>query len=615
MEPDCEKPIEPEADKAIHPGAFADKARRVWRNRNARCVAYAAILTLALFAITRFVPDMPPIMIAVLWAGAAAFSATGAAYHGTMKRISMMHRYQQGGIGVRMRRGRIVTLLGAFIVAFVFVGSMFFSMAKWSAVEWLIIACGPILLLPAMLISDRIVQREFNPAYRTDGSVPITTIVLGLMLTTLYIPALIIAGGLGAPESAAKAVADAAAVFADSPSALLCVAGKLNALADGMTAYMLGQTAEGSAWLYVALKVALAAMAFFGYAGLIAALTIDKDEFLRIFARVGEDAERAAAPKVVWGWAALAAALPLALVAIFPFIDGTVGEIAKSEPYTKAEAFVRDQVSCFVIVIDGKFYDPAAVRELADEATARYEALSAETRGRLTEAINTICDRQIANVDGYLDWYYSLPADYARLAQVITGTIEESMQEQLTQRLNEGIDTSQLTELMDGFAAQTDAIRQEFEIGLTQCEVTGIPEWLLTPTEQLSSATRLAPPEPAQQLLEFRERTVVSAGAGVAGGILVKKAVEKIVASESFQQLTEQLMKAIGRSSTVKLITTAAGTAIAPVAGTAAGIGISIAVDYLFLKADEALNRDAYREDIVASIEEGRTELLGLVAG
>ena len=52
-----------------------------------------------------------------------------------------------------------------------------------------------------------------------------------------------------------------------------------------------------------------------------------------------------------------------------------------------------------------------------------------------------------------------------------------------------------------------------------------------------------------------------------------------------------------------------AGTAAGAVVGTAAGFG----VDFGLLKLDEFMNREQYRQEIVDTIEEGRTEMLALV--
>ncbi len=606
---------------------LAKKAAQLWDDWRIRSVAYSALLTLALFAITRFVPSMPPILIAVIWAIASVFAAVRLAYCAVIKRTHKQSALRAGGCTSRFNQGRILALIVSFVLAAVGVGILFLSMVKWGAVEWLVIACGPLLFIPATIISEKIAHREFADTYLTVGKIKANTLVLFLMLIVIYIPALLIAGGFDAPDSAAQAVADSVGVFDSSPSAVISELGKLTALVDGMTAFALGHIAETSEWLYVVIKIMLTAMAFLAYTGLISAISIKHDELLRIFRPIetGEalketsnQSEIPPQPKrIVRRYAATAVILPLILIAAFPAVDKNLEQVTQSEPYTRVEQFVRDQVDFMAVTIDGKYYDPAAIQALEEEALARYDALTTDAREQLTAIVNEMCDQQIANVDSYLDWYYSLTADYERLAGLFTGTLEEGMAKQLEQRLSEGVDTSKLDALLNDFASQAEAIRAEFEMGLSEHEITGIPGWLVTESRSIASADLLTPPQPTQQLLEFRERTVVSVGAGVASGILAKRAAGKIVTSEAFEQMTKKLASALTRSGIVKAATSAIGTVITPGAGTAAGvaagIGITVATDYLLLKADEALNRESYKAEIIASIEEGRTELLGLI--
>lgn len=47
--------------------------------------------------------------------------------------------------------------------------------------------------------------------------------------------------------------------------------------------------------------------------------------------------------------------------------------------------------------------------------------------------------------------------------------------------------------------------------------------------------------------------------------------------------------------------------------GIAAGAAVGAGVDYVLLSMDEAQNRESYRDEIMAAIEEERAELLGMV--
>lgn len=635
-ENDSDSNVRADADTGIDAGAQAEaetdtgaeasaaknlaaKAKRIWGSQKIRWIAYSAALTLALFVVTRFITDMPPFAVAFLLAIASAFAAIGYAHSFVMRKTHRQLLLHERGWQAKLIGGRMLTLIVSFALAVVFIGSLLLSMAKWGPIEWLVISCGPILLIPATFLGAKIAHHEYAETFRTNASVSLTSIVLCVMLTLIYVTVLLATPGFDAPPSAAQAVADAFEVFSGSPSALLCEMGKFCAVSDGMTAYMLGQASQESSWAFVIIKIIISLFAFIGYSSLLATLTMDKTDILRIFAPLDQVKEESRTPKAVGSWVVLAAILPLLLIAVFPFADGKFSKVVESESYTRAEQIAREAVGFMVVEIDGRFYDPAVIQALKDEATASYEQLTADVRERFTVAVNSMCDQQIANVDAYLDWYYSLPADYERLVGIFTGTIEEGMKDQIEQRLNEGVDTSELDTILNDFAAKSESIRAEYEQKFGECEVIDIPDWLVTKEASIATAADLfAPPQPTQQLLGAHERFIVSAGAGAAGGVLAKAAFEKVVKSEAFGKITQRLIAALGRSSAVKLGSTAVGTVIFPGAGTAVGtvvgIGVSVATDYLFLKADEAMNRDSYREQLIASIEESRAELLASVS-
>ena len=83
------------------------------------------------------------------------------------------------------------------------------------------------------------------------------------------------------------------------------------------------------------------------------------------------------------------------------------------------------------------------VREETERKVAKLSEKNSEV---LTNLINESFDKRLENVDDYLDWYYSLPADYERLASMITGSAEEFVTDQFTAHIENGIDDSAIDE-------------------------------------------------------------------------------------------------------------------------------------------------------------------------
>ncbi|HAM15282.1 MAG TPA: hypothetical protein DCP91_05390 [Eggerthellaceae bacterium] len=435
---------------------------------------------------------------------------------------------------------------------------------------------------------------------------------------------------------------------------LLGEIGVLKQLVDGFTAYGVSKATEASAGFYIAWRVVLGASAFFGVANLLGFSALGVRELKCVFQpldAVGEPGganaddelsgvtssgtggaqgaiagpdERAAGVvagaggerPIVKRFAAVAAVLPLCLVVAFLVAESTAASAAATQEYSAAEAFARDQVGIAVYVLDGKYYEQQAVQELVDTANARSQALFEDARATLVPLVNESYDARIANVDAYLDWYYSLPADYERLGRLITGTVEGYMQDQFESRIEAGIDDSRLSAELERVIAQAEAIQADLAGGLASHEVTGVPDWLMTAREAADLSALTLPSEPTRKLLGAAERFGVSAAAGAAAGIVAKRLVRRALAKPFFSKIVARVTSALASKGIGAGIGAAAGSAVGPlgtIAGAAAGVAAGLGVDYGLLKIDELQNREEYRSEIIAAIEEERAEMLAVV--
>ena len=82
-----------------------------------------------------------------------------------------------------------------------------------------------------------------------------------------------------------------------------------------------------------------------------------------------------------------------------------------------------------------------------------------------------------------------------------------------------------------------------------------------------------------------------------------------MIGSKVFQKIVTKLTDKLA----INGLLAAGGTAIAPAIGTAIGVGAGFLSDFLFLKADEMMNREGYKQELADAIEESRNEMLALV--
>ena len=604
----------PEADDSI---ALDEKPPKPYLSLVGRWVPYltkALALTAMLFLISRCASSMPPLIVAIIWALLSSVASLGIAYLVVVRKTHNQVKYLKGGYRSRWNEGRFFTLLLSFVGAAALMAGLFFEMTEWGFREWALVLVAICLFIPLTVFFDHVEKKEWEPFFRTSVVAQRSALLLAVILFVAYL-VMSLAEPAVASVSATEAFLNAPQSFEDSPVALLSEAGKLNALIDGMTAYGLSVASEASPWWYYVLRALIAASSFFGLASLLGTCSITTRELGRVFLPLESAKNPIEHATVVKKFLIEAAVLPVVLIVAFMLANSQVARAQETEEYTWAEQVVRDQVGFVAAYIDGKYYDPEAVQELLTKSTESYDALTAETKERLIAIVNETCDAQIANVPGYLDWYYSLTADYERLAQFFTGTIEDGMKQQLEERINDGIDGSEFDEVLADFESQTDVIKQELLAGLEGAEIKEVPEWLLKGEDVFEIDSLMEPPAPTQELLASGERMAASAGLGVVSGIAISKVTTKVLEKPFFSKITTRLASALARKGLISGAASAAGTLIAPGVGTAAGFGLGILSDYLLVKADESLNRDGYEQEIVEAIESARSEMISEIQG
>lgn len=574
---------------------------------------YLLLGVLYLFA--RVASSLPGFVVAIFWAVLAAVAAAGFSYHVVVRKLHRQLALKGGGRLSRINNGRTFWLIVGFVVSAVCAAGLVLEAPRWDADEWVLVALSVPLFLGVAWLVRKALSKELEPQFVPSAVAKWSGGIVGVLLCTAY-AVLLFAQPAMTFGSAADAFLAADQPFASSSSPLLAEAGKLTALIDGFTMYGMAKTAEVSFGAYLFWHMALSASALFGVAGLLSVCYLRWSELRTAFLPL-ESIKTRDGHGTLKRYAALAAALPVCLVAVFLAADFGVGKAMETGEYTAAERFVQDQVDLAVYLVDGKYYEQRAFDDLMATAAEQSEALAQTAEEILVPLINQSFDARIANVDSYLDWYYSLPADYERLAKLVTGSVEDYAAEQFQAKIEEGVDDSSLDAQAAELSARAEALDAEFKAQLAECEVADVPEWLLAVREMPDVNVAAEPLEPTQKLIEVRERWGISGAAGAAGGFAAKKLVAKVVEKQFFGKIVGRIAGVLGSRGAGAAAGAAAGTAVAPgigtVAGLAAGTALGVGVDYGLLKIDELQNRETYRQEIVDTIEEQRAEMLASV--
>ena len=570
----------------------------------------AAVLIGLLFLMSRLMPVMPSFVIALLWALLTFFMTIGHVYRVAVEKTYRQVRYLEGGMHARFNNGRVLSIIIGIILSAICSAGLILNTPRWGTVEWILTVISIPLYIVVFLVADKLSRREYTQNYHLSGCLFWSYIVVGAVLVVFYTIATLVRPTT-MYDSAVDAFLAVKNPLEDASSTLVSESGILMSFVDGMKLYGISTVSHASAAISSVIVIILSFPTFFGIAGLLRVASIDIDEMKRAFSPLPAERQKVSDLRIKKAYVVVAAAMPVVLIAAFVGTDFWMADVASTRGYTMAEQFVRDQMNLAVYVLDGKYYDQQAVETVLEETEKKVAELSKENEEILTGLINESFDKRLANVDDYLDWYYSLPADYERLASMITGSAEEFVSDQFTAHIEKGIDDSAIDEQLEDFTAQIDQYRTEAEKELSAYELDGVPEWLIAAKEELNGDFLSDSFEPAQQLLDANDRVAISSTIGLAAGVLTK-----VASKQFFKKFVSQIGSKIGARAIGSAIGGTAGTVAGPLgtaAGLVAGAAVGVGVDALMLNIDEWQNRDEYKAEIVEAIEEQRSEVLALV--
>jgi len=217
-----------------------------------------------------------------------------------------------------------------------------------------------------------------------------------------------------------------------------------------------------------------------------------------------------------------------------------------------------------------------------------------------------------AAVERYLDWYFSLGAEWGRILSLLTGDVSQFLQNKLSETLGatpglEGwVQTLQKQALSSGAALAEG--QQRIEETLARHHLALSPGQCLVRTEVASL--------PALELLgDARQRLTASALVGTGGGAFAAAVAGKAMAKASMKAAGKVLAKAAAKQglgkagaavagAAVGSVVPGVGTAVGAVAGAVAGVVLGVGIDWAALYAEELLTRDAMRADLRAALGE-----------
>lgn len=260
--------------------------------------------------------------------------------------------------------------------------------------------------------------------------------------------------------------------------------------------------------------------------------------------------------------------------------------------------------------IAGEYYTVGttqALRQIALQALGQAQAPAhfCARMGDMTQALDAALER-------YLDWYFSLGAEWGRIFHLLSGSSEAFLQQHLQQTLQATPGLSpwlqavqeQETGIATRLAASQQRVAQTLQAHhlmldaghcLVQAEAADLPE-----LHMLGSARQ-----------RLATSTLAGLGAGAFAGAVAAKAMGKAGMKAAAKVLAKAAAKqglaksaAMAAGATLGSVLPGAGTAAGALAGAAVGALVSVGMDWTALRVEEHLTRDGMKADLQAALHE-----------
>ncbi|NPA53072.1 MAG: hypothetical protein GXO21_00210 [Aquificae bacterium] len=280
-------------------------------------------------------------------------------------------------------------------------------------------------------------------------------------------------------------------------------------------------------------------------------------------------------------------------------------------------------------MINGKVYKYGTINEIKEKKYTLVKEKFPEIKKEIDILIENSFSKMEKNVDKFLDWYYSLGAEYLRIVGIFTGNLEEIISKKFTEILLENrpfdelnqyifnLDKNVQNEILLSLEKEIPKILNKNEI--KEDDLKG-KKVIITKHTSLEEILKFSH-EDFKDIIDFKERLIASSGVTAAGGIagytIAKKITTTIVNKGIVKSLSKYILKIAGKKAAVKTVFVAIGSTVGSIipgigtitGGILGGIVAGVVTDKVLLEVEESLNREKLKKEIIEIIRKKKEQL------
>jgi hypothetical protein len=262
--------------------------------------------------------------------------------------------------------------------------------------------------------------------------------------------------------------------------------------------------------------------------------------------------------------------------------------------------------------IDGKVYalnTANALKAVIDQAQDQLAGHQAAACTKLVE-IESLAAR---GVEQYLDWYFSLGAEWTRFATLLTGDIDLLLQAKFSEKV---MSSPEIVQRLPAVQAAYEA-QWALLVGARSSALDLLDRNRLVLDERGCKVIKESSVTPwTAQWESSKARLVSGSGAGLIAGALAAKATAKAMGKTTMKSAGTVLTKAMAKKGIGKagaaavgatvgtVVAPGLGTVVGAVIGAGVGLAVGVGIDMVALAAEEKLTREDMRKDLLSAVSE-----------
>ena len=527
-----------------------------------------------------------------------------------------MSYYKTKGWVFKIFSGRLIRSVLWIIWALASSFVMLLQFSTYSRLEWLTLG----LAIPAFWHIHKLCNRVFSSELKKRYVISSFAITWArwlcpLLLVIVYAVLVSFLSESSNYTSLAEAVA---ARRANTPeyagSSVVQIALFLISFADGTKAYLGSSLKQFGEFVPLLLIILGSWLVFFNATATFASFAIPAREHRRIYGPISDDE---VPPPLTNVRVAMAGAIVM-IVALFIYVPifASLEDGARHNPSLIA-SLKNAQIK--VEKIDDAFYKPGTLKAI-ELAKASALVKVNVSRGILEGQIDRAFEQMESHVDDYLDWYYSLSGEYVRLAKLMTGEIEKYMEDKLVEKLQQEDALKPVIAGLEVAVANYKALTNEYQQDVKEILAKNrlqVPQFGANGIPGIASGNVLVL-QPHFDVVSMKSRVAGGVAAAGIGGAIAAKIASKGAFKAAAKALSTFALKKAALVGGGMLIGGLAGLPAGPVAtvtGAIGGVIAGVVGDKLLLKLEEAISREDFKKEILASIRESRNKFKGELFG